>query len=408
MGLTSYLKEQKKCKVVLIFNDGELSGEDKTDFERYTEKVVDASLLFEPNPEDCVKIAVTTPSHTHDLLRNALIDLRISNIRIIKKIERLVLRVSPLLSEFEQLVQFQAVRSLTLLGWCHYSGDGAPSIEFVLNRRGNIYLGLANNKDISEDERAWNTLLDEYEFTHVGEFDLELLEGLKRGYFDNAKIVDRAAMLNSKIIEMKADTSLREAWKLYHHSFDDNEAEFVVKVCEAYEKHIKFVSPRDLSTVVRILKDIGRNNEADNLLKIYMENRGDDRELFDLTECNFAGDITEDVKEAFEKKYLSFKDTRSPDEVLLHISKTNGWSPKDIAVLQRLTTKDFYKMFKELRGRNHTRIVRASLLFGTIVNGNEEDRAISKNATEALTIIGRESLFNKIRIEAMFGVTVDE
>jgi hypothetical protein len=51
-GLISFLRERRRCKVVLILNDEELSEEDKVALEKYQEKVIDISLLFAPTEEE--------------------------------------------------------------------------------------------------------------------------------------------------------------------------------------------------------------------------------------------------------------------------------------------------------------------------------------------------------------------
>jgi hypothetical protein len=58
MGLISHLKEQKKCKSVLILNDDSFEKTDKEKFERYNEKIIDASILFESNSSDSLNIAI--------------------------------------------------------------------------------------------------------------------------------------------------------------------------------------------------------------------------------------------------------------------------------------------------------------------------------------------------------------
>lgn len=54
LGLVSLLKEQKKCKIVLLLNDGE---EGLNDYKKYREKVIDFELAFDPTAEECAKIA---------------------------------------------------------------------------------------------------------------------------------------------------------------------------------------------------------------------------------------------------------------------------------------------------------------------------------------------------------------
>jgi KAP family P-loop domain len=58
LGLISYLREQRNCKVVLILNDEQLDEEAKRKFETNLEKVVDVSLVYEPLPSDSVKIGI--------------------------------------------------------------------------------------------------------------------------------------------------------------------------------------------------------------------------------------------------------------------------------------------------------------------------------------------------------------
>src|SRR5262249_3975117 len=52
LGLTSFLREQRSCKIALILNDERLDPEQKQRFEGYLEKVVDVSLLFQPTPSE--------------------------------------------------------------------------------------------------------------------------------------------------------------------------------------------------------------------------------------------------------------------------------------------------------------------------------------------------------------------
>lgn len=149
LGLVSNLKDQRRCKVVVILNDDALENCDKSDFDRYNEKVVDVSLEFAPDASDCVRIALTDKGEVHDQLRSAILALGICNIRIIKKIERLVLRVEPLVRNFEPSILHQAIQSLTVLGWAAHSDDDAPSLDFLRNRRGRgLYGGLGG--------RVWN------------------------------------------------------------------------------------------------------------------------------------------------------------------------------------------------------------------------------------------------------------
>lgn len=82
LGLVSQLKEQKKCKVVLLLNDKEEGLEDYT---KYREKVIDIELTFEPTAFESSEIAFESISENLEKLSELSQKLNITNIRILKK-----------------------------------------------------------------------------------------------------------------------------------------------------------------------------------------------------------------------------------------------------------------------------------------------------------------------------------
>ena len=105
LGLVSLLKEQKKCKVVLLLNDGE---EGLEDYSKYREKVIDIELKFAPSPEECSSIAYSDDKAIIPKLKELVTNLGIRNIRILKKIERLVELAMPLVSLFRLMLTGKA------------------------------------------------------------------------------------------------------------------------------------------------------------------------------------------------------------------------------------------------------------------------------------------------------------
>jgi hypothetical protein len=140
------------------------------------------------------------------LLAKASVALGISNIRVIKKIERAVRRLEPLVEDYDSGVLQQAIHSMALFGWSLYEPAKAPSIDYVEKRNAAQYL-IHDKKDIPDREAAWNALLDAYQFTNVDEFDLVLLSGIRDGYFDGNAVGERGADLDKKIRARKRDNS---------------------------------------------------------------------------------------------------------------------------------------------------------------------------------------------------------
>ena len=61
LGLVSFLKEERKCKVVLLLNDEKLEGLDQNDFNKNLEKVVDTTVHFAPTTAEACSIAFERP-----------------------------------------------------------------------------------------------------------------------------------------------------------------------------------------------------------------------------------------------------------------------------------------------------------------------------------------------------------
>ena len=58
LGLISFLKEERRCKVVLLLNEGELDDESGKVFLAHFEKIVDIHVRFDATAEESVAIGV--------------------------------------------------------------------------------------------------------------------------------------------------------------------------------------------------------------------------------------------------------------------------------------------------------------------------------------------------------------
>ncbi len=273
--------------------------------------------------------------------------------------------------------------------------------------------GQKANAKISENEKNWNMLLDEFGFHIADEFDLELLEGIKSGFFKEDTLQVHANKLHEQFVARDrnndAEDSLKTAWKLYHNSFDGNEAEVIEAIFDACKKYVNFVTPTNLGGAMMLLKDLNQPEKARELLDYYIEKRSENRDLFDLEDNPFGDDISDpELRTAFVEKYASFTDTRSPHEVFIRIAKDGIWGRDDMILLSKLSKDDFYSIFKGLKGRDLSRAINRGLKIGDKDDPSEEQRKISVGIKEALTKIARESHINQRRVQQKYGVEIDD
>lgn len=406
LGLVSFLKEQRKCKVVLLLNDNELDVEGKIQLTNHFEKVVDVGIRFTPKPNDSVRIALTDGDKASQILGEHCKTLGIYNIRVIKKIERLVRDIEPLLAKFEEEVFGQAIHTLALLGWSKFQPTMAPSLEYLQKERSNDYFGLEEKQNLSPDRAAWAALLGVYKFGIMDDFDLELLKSLENGFFNPIEIEKQGTALDKNIKAQKEDGSFSEAWNIYHDSFANNQDEVINTIYNSFKKTFQNISPINLNGTVRLFRELDRNDLADEIIRYYIENRDEDRNFWDINDYAFGNEITDSgVLKAFASKLATYKNEIDPFSILFRIGANNTWNAHDLATLASLSVDDYYKLFKTYNGKDLRKIINGALQFVRISNASEEMREISKRARDALTKIGGESVINARRVRK-FGIDI--
>lgn len=402
LGLVSLLKEQKKCKVILLLNDGE---DGLQDYEKYREKVIDIELAFAPTPGECAAIAYADEMPQYPKLKELTTSLGIRNIRILKKIERLVTLSLPVVEEFEPEISEQTMHSLVLFAWsyfCSTSNEEIPSLEFITNT-GYSFLGIGDD-EVSERDKKWQNTLHAYNYHVTDELDLLLAKAVKTGYFVEAQLKEIAFKKNKEIIASKSENSFSQAWRLYHDTFNDNADEVISRLYESFKVNCKYISPTNLNGTVTLFRELGEDAKASEIISIYIENRKEDTELFNVGNYNFFGDVRDqEVKDRFDEMYKKTVVTETAKQVLGRIAGRNGWNPNDEVVLANTSADEYYELFKSEEGGHLSSLVATCLKFGQLSNANDQQQEIAKRSTEALRRIASESEINRRRVKK-FGI----
>jgi hypothetical protein len=405
LGLASFLKEQRSCKVVIILNDEAFQSDASEEWQRYFEKVIDLDFHFAPTANDSVRIAL------HDLKQSksvAIVEtscehLGIANIRVIRRIYRMIEQLLPLLKGATPETVKQSIQTVCLFAWAKYEPDIAPSEEFLLKRRGRYDYLFRKQKgeELPPSEVAWNALLDEYGFGATDELDLLLWEGIKLGYFDPTAIRPKVAELDMQHRASRKSGSIEKSWRAFHQSFDDNTGEVLKNIEDGFRSGIQEVNLLTLDGTIGIVKALGEEVKAGELLEFFMKNKKANPQFWDVDSQAFPEPLKDpDVIKAVSERYEEVRQTsrQSPGEVLLKLGKQNGWGQEDAEILKELTENDFVKLFHEYRGSDLLTVVSAALQFERIA-GVGELLEVSRRARSALVKIKGESRLNEIRVK---------
>ena len=407
MGLVTLLKEQKNCKVVLILNDELLENEALIDYKKYREKVIDVELAFSPSAKECADIALSDDQLSLKL-KSFVEKLGINNIRIIKKIERLSIIINTLLTSFEEAVVHQALQSLALFMWCFYSrSKSVPGYDFVKNF-GYGFFG-PDKEEEKEEEKQWKTILRRYNYSNTDSFDLQVAQTVENGYVDEGPFLDEARKLNLQVVAIKSEKSITEAWNIYHDSFDNNEKEVVSVLYDSFKRNVKYISPLSLDGTVRLFRELGKDELADEMTDLYITERKNEEEIFDSSDHHFSSHIKDKkIIEKFAVMHDSLKKkvTKTIKDVLSKIAGKDSWGQDDEDILSSASPEDYYALFKSEKGSHLSLYIDTCLNFGRFTNASEKQKKIAENATIALRKIGKESVLNAMRVKK-YGIKLE-
>jgi hypothetical protein len=397
LGFISELKEEKGCKVVLIFNEDKL--EDESSYKKYREKVIDIELEFAPTCSEAADIALPGKLACRELIKECAVSLDIKNIRILRKIVAFTEMLHVAAKGLDGKVMEMAARTLVLLTWAHYGSDERkPTVNFIMQWSALSAAVQARNKDEDNDHKLteWGAVLSNYGYAHADKFDFAINKVIERGYLEESGFLEQAKKLDEKIRANDLQESFSAAWKMYNNSFAANGPELVEALSNSLKESVSQVSPRDLNSTICLLRDLCENELANELIDFYIAARSSEGHLFNTADTWFHGDVTDQViRERFDRRYAEGRSLPELREAVEYIAANNGWSEEHIESLKMARAEDFYHLFKLEHGDNLSRIVNACLRF----KGTGEHEAISQRAQEALTRIGSESSLNARRVK---------
>ena len=389
LGLVSFLKEQKECKIVILLNE---DAEDLTDYFTYKEKVIDKQLHFSPSAEECFDLSMEDQAE-YQHIKDCCLKLNIKNIRVLKKIERHIQNVLPLISQYHNDLKYQTVHSTIVFSWCYYtssSDDSIPSFNFLKQK------GVRKAVDGIDEDKAkeWNATLSKYGYYFTDELDMVIADSIESGFVD----IDKWLVLcNARQTELEAKErcdELSKAWELFHSSFDDNTKEIIAALEKALKNSIRDISAHQYSQAVKLIRDLGKHDMADELINSYIEVMKDNPEKLNIESMVYHPFSIEgeEFRIKLQKAYEKFKQDDPPEIILERYRKKNSWNSKDAEELGKLSKDDLKGMFKSFKGEDLTDNINACLMLGS------SSPDLMQNTRTALQEIGDELLLNKLRL----------
>lgn len=395
MGLVSYLKERRNCKIILLLNEDSTDSSFK-DYVKFKEKIVDKQLHFEPTAGQSFDAMSSDDYEFKSYVRDCCVGLNIKNKRVIRKIVSHVKEFLSKLGPFDNDIKQQIIHSTVVFSWCYYchgeDEERIPAFAFV-NRRG---LRKADEKKGWDEtiSKKWDDLLNSYNFSHADEIDFAVAEGIEQGFLDEEKLIPLCEQKQNELNVQKKSASWEEAWNIFHNSFDANEDEVAIAIDKGMRDIAPTASCSQYSSGLKILRGIGRDEAADNLIEYFIDRRKETPEAFDID--NFIthpfGIEDEKFKERLRSAYVELKPKPTVLEVLNLRKKSNSYNDSEVEILNELSEKEIFDLIMSIKGEELDDFVRVFML---LASSSEELKSKVKNVLDK---ISKTSKLNELRM----------
>lgn len=398
LGLITELSEERGCKVALIFNAEKLDARDA--YRAYREKAIDFEVLYAPTVQEAFDLVFDASSPKRDLVLRHVVDLGITNVRILRKLQQLIMRIMSATEAMHSNVIEASIATTVLLCWCAYAPDvSKPKIEEIEKWNKSL---ISFKKDADQDSLtlAWVQRLRAYGFTHVDDLDLAIARVVECGYLEGTGFFEVAKKLDEDLRSAERSLPFTSVWRRFHDSFSDDQETFIAELHDAALQAIAQISSGDLNGTVRLLRELQQDDLADGLIDRFVEANKEKTKIFDLKEHPFGGSIDDTkLRAKFETVHSELTPLPGLEEAVTFMAKNSGYNPEHLEAMKVASVDEYEAMFL----KQHKDVHLSSLVKWTLRWADSEHAEITAKAKEALERIKATSLLNTIRV-SRYGV----
>ena len=393
LGLITELSEERNCKVALIFNADKLDSKDA--YRAYREKTIDFEVLYAPTVHEAFDLVFDIDFMNRDLALRHIVVLGITNVRILRKIRLLIDRIAQATGAMDSKLIEASIATTVLLCWCAYAPDvSKPKIEEIENWN-KFLVSFQKEDDLDPSVLAWVKRLKAYGFTYVDDLDLAIARVVERGYVEGTGFLEVAKKRNEELRRDEMSVPFTNAWRRFHNSFSGDQDAFIAELHDTALQAIAHISSGDLNGTVRLLRELQRDDLADNLIEKFVEANQGKLSTFDLKEHPFGGSIDDTkLRATFDSVYSELKQLPRLEEAVKFMVKNSGYNPEHIDAMRMASVDEYQAMFL----KHHDDVTLSSLIKWCLRWSDSEHAEITNKATEALNRIKDTSLLNAIRV----------
>jgi len=405
LGCLNYLKEECNCTIVIIFNQEKLLEDEKIEFDKFNEKVIDINLSFDLSTNDLLDLL---DHKNHPVYRHVckyIKKIGSKNLRIISKIHALSIKLSSILQGFDEEVIEVFVKSACLFCYCNLTQDeNVPDTDFLINII--TYYSQDARDKLGEKYPFYMSFVEDYDYRIAQEYDKLILEGVEKGFFDDEKLLEQAKIVSDQIKSDFKRNEIAEIWSLIRGSFDNNASEITDTLISKYKANIAYATVYDVDAASELLEVLKETDLARDMIDYYIEHLEENNKIINLNKLHL-GINNKSLTEAINNMTRKEQNLELKQVIEDRIIKQT-WDDSDLEFLGNVDEAEYIKYFKSLKGESLFATIKELFKFDRLTPQNDLYAKITNQVKNSLLDIAKESDINKFRIHTMLGVNEEK
>jgi len=395
-GLVSVLKEQNDCRIVMICNETELSERHLRTLSKYREKIVDRQLTYEPLFDENFRIIFPEANPS---IREVFEAVGLNNIRVFQQANWCIKYFRPHLKDCHAGFIDKFNQQCTRLACVHFALSKQITLE-QLTSTSWLGVSISDRNGLSD---AAKDIVRNLQFLPT-DADDSIIEYLRNGYCDTARLKSTVERLNQEYQKREADQALTEIWGRVWHSYKSNSDE-IARAAEEYitkySSYIPYKYTNDLLDFVKkIAPSLNAESKKESIARALIPTADVATLRLIQTSCE-----SKDVREEAKAKEQQLVSRRSIEQLVLALGDSDGWNPADFSEFNEYSEEE---LFEWLRGAHQPYLlatIAEVIARGQLESGeNKGGRDLGVKFRKVFERLAKRSLLDKQRTAHVFAL----
>src|SRR4030067_3139104 len=354
LGMLDEYSETHDTRFLILLNTDKLL-ENTGMWATLHEKVIDAEIVLDPAVIETFDIAAKGSAAPYlNVARDAVVILNINNIRVIKRVLKMMERIADATKNIDGVAECCWVPSTALLTAGHYRAiENAPPFEYMksLNRFSHF---LDDQKGIKRDpkELDWDLLLNKLDIQVIDAYEEILQQFLKSGLLDNERLKILFEGYKKEGVHADAFAKQNEFFKACWWDANRSDGDLLAMARELLP-YINVYGPDSITDIVSVIEKLGDVVLARQFLDSWLLSIETRPEYKKMEEVPFDTSLRQYHPDVI-KKMNEMRDEQHPPlnviEIVELITNNSSWGERERYSLRNSTIQQYEDALKQLTG----------------------------------------------------------